>query len=311
MLLRAALLVDSWNKYHVYFFFMQFLALYAFVIFMSEVWPTKSVDWFLDYDYYGVAFHSFELGVYWLLTFILVPVACAALQLLVVGVPWSSSRTSTTSGRELDHGHVDGESLEHSRKDNTFVPLRSRYSLHGLVDRCLGRAAPARPDLVTQDSIQASPTASAPGARPRSASRRRPSRASLLHAADQSFHAPSPKAVVRVGVRVIWGARSPLPPSPRWGGWLYAAAAYVALAELPELACFYEPSAPAFVPSHSYVLVTCSRAVPAGYACRRRQPCWCNRRASPGLHHPSPLSCTSTKASSAPAARVRQGPCHF
>ena len=147
MLLRAALLVDSWNKYHVYFFFMQFLALYAFVIFMSEVWPTSSVDWFLDYDYYGVAFHSFELGVYWLLTFILVPVACAALQLLVVGVHLEFFPTVNDIGRELDHGHVDGESLEHSRKDNTFVPLRSRYSLHGLVDRCLGRAAPSRAAL--------------------------------------------------------------------------------------------------------------------------------------------------------------------
>ena len=73
---------------------------------------------------YGVAFHSFELGVYWLLTFILVPVACAALQLLVVGVHLEFFPNVNDIGRELDHGHVDGESLEHSRKDNTFVPLQ-------------------------------------------------------------------------------------------------------------------------------------------------------------------------------------------
>ena len=203
MLLRAALLVDSWNKYHVYFFFMQFLALYAFVIFMSEVWPTSSVDWFLDYDYYGVAFHSFELGVYWLLTFILVPVACAALQLLVVGVHLEFFPTVNDIGRELDHGHVDGESLEHSRKDNTFVPLRSRYSLHGLVDRCLGRAAPARPDLVTQDSIRSVSDSLGPGRAAQIGLAATPeSGFDYSHAADQSFHAPSPKASV-TGSEVI------------------------------------------------------------------------------------------------------------
>ena len=158
--------------------FMQFLALYAFVIFMSEVWPTKSVDWFLDYDYYGVAFHSFELGVYWLLTFIWCPWPAPRCSYLSWVCTWSSSRTSTTS----DGSWIMATSTARAWSTRAKITRSCRC---GRGTRCtvwwIGASAARRPRGRTSSRrtrSEASRTASAPGARPRSASRRRPSRAS-------------------------------------------------------------------------------------------------------------------------------------
>ena len=60
---------------------MQCLALYALVIFMSEVWPTKKVrtgSWIMTTM--GSRSTPSSSGSTGYLTFILVPVACAALQ---------------------------------------------------------------------------------------------------------------------------------------------------------------------------------------------------------------------------------------
>ncbi|KAH8070707.1 phospholipid-translocating ATPase [Aureococcus anophagefferens] len=128
MMARACLLVDSWNEVQLVFVVLQHLMLFTFIIFMAQAY----VAWygFLDYDYYGVAYHASS----------------------------SSASTSTSSsindiGKELDHGHVDGEHLHH-HPQHAFIRLRAPASVHALVASLFGTTDSARSTFVTRESLR-------------------------------------------------------------------------------------------------------------------------------------------------------------
>ena len=153
MMARACLLVDSWNAVQAFFVLLQHAMLFTFIIFMAQAY----VAWygFLDYDYYGVAYHTYDLPVFWLVACVLVPAVVSALQLLVLGVHLDFFPNINDIGKELDHGHVDGEHLHH-HPHHAFVPLRTKFSVHAVVEALFGPSAadPGRATLVTRDSLR-------------------------------------------------------------------------------------------------------------------------------------------------------------
>ena len=87
MMLRAMILIDSWNWLGGFCAWFQYVMLYSFTLFMAQAGPYGSrpydMNSFISYDFYGVAYRCFGSGVFWLVALILVPVACAALQLSI------------------------------------------------------------------------------------------------------------------------------------------------------------------------------------------------------------------------------------
>ena len=63
---------------------------------------------FISYEFYGVAYRCFGSGVFWLVALILVPVACAALQLTLKLLHLEYYPDVNDIGRELDKGFMDG-----------------------------------------------------------------------------------------------------------------------------------------------------------------------------------------------------------
>ncbi|KAH8074493.1 phospholipid-translocating ATPase [Aureococcus anophagefferens] len=133
------------------FVVLQHLMLFTFIIFMAQAY----VAWygFLDYDYYGVAYHAYALPVFWLVSCVLVPTVVSALQILVLGVHLDFFPSINDIGKELDHGHVDGEHLHH-HPQHAFIRLRPPASVHALVASLFGTTDSARSTFVTRESVR-------------------------------------------------------------------------------------------------------------------------------------------------------------
>ena len=109
--------------------------LYSFTLFMAQAGPYGSrpydMNSFISYEFYGVAYRCFGSGVFWLVALILVPVACAALQLSIKIVHLEWFPDVNDIGRELDKGSVsvsasiDGVgswiSAQVQRRDQAYV----------------------------------------------------------------------------------------------------------------------------------------------------------------------------------------------
>ena len=151
MMARACLLVDSWNKVQLGFVVLQHLMMFTFIIFMAQAYAA----WygFYDYDYYGVAYHAYALPVFWLVSCVLVPTVVSALQILVLGVHLDFFPSINDIGKELDHGHVDGEHLHH-HPQHAFIRLRAPASVHALVASLFGTTDSARSTFVTRESLR-------------------------------------------------------------------------------------------------------------------------------------------------------------
>ncbi|KAH8054814.1 phospholipid-translocating ATPase [Aureococcus anophagefferens] len=149
MMARACLLVDSWSEVQLVFVVLQHLMLFTFIIFMAQAY----VAWygFLDYDYYGVAYRA--RSVFWLVSCVLVPAVVSALQILVLGVHLDFFPSINDIGKELDHGHVDGEHLHH-HPQHAFIRLRPPASVHALVASLFGTTDSARSTFVTRESVR-------------------------------------------------------------------------------------------------------------------------------------------------------------
>ena len=106
--------------------------LYSFTLFMAQAGPYGSrpydMNSFISYDFYGVAYRCFGSGVFWLVALILVPVACAALQLSIKIVHLEWFPDVNDIGRELDKGYKDGTT---PTSGDAYV---AGFSLGGLFD---------------------------------------------------------------------------------------------------------------------------------------------------------------------------------
>ena len=106
--------------------------LYSFTLFMAQAGPYGSrpydMNSFISYDFYGVAYRCFGSAVFWLVALILVPVACAALQLSIKIVHLEWFPDVNDIGRELDKGYKDGTT---PTSGDAYV---AGFSLAGLFD---------------------------------------------------------------------------------------------------------------------------------------------------------------------------------
>ena len=136
---------------------------------------------FISYDFYGVAYRCFGSGVFWLVALILVPVACAALQLSIKIVHLEWFPDVNDIGRELDKGYKDGTT---PTSGDAYV---AGFSLAGLFDCKRAEAQVSHKDLAATISgmdspgrlgVQDSDQAQATG------------RYKYDHAAEKSFYAP-------------------------------------------------------------------------------------------------------------------------
>uniref|UniRef100_A0A7S3NH53 Phospholipid-transporting ATPase n=1 Tax=Aureoumbra lagunensis TaxID=44058 RepID=A0A7S3NH53_9STRA len=146
MAARAILIVNSWNAIVAICLFAQAAMLYTFILFMAQanIW--------LDYDFYGVAYHTFGLGTFWLVSFALVPATVATLQLLIHVIHLEFFPSLNDIGMEVDHGYVDG-----THKDAIdSLPLRLRSSVHELVNKFFfgTDSIKRRASLVTRESLR-------------------------------------------------------------------------------------------------------------------------------------------------------------
>lgn len=141
---RAVLLVESWNAVVCICLCFQGAMLYTFILFMAQV----SV--YVDYDFYGVAYHAFSLGTFWLVSLVLVPAAVASVQFIVLATHLELFPTINDIGKEIDHGNVDGRQVE----IDTFLPLRARGWIRDVVNRVLGVGKDASPTIVTRESLR-------------------------------------------------------------------------------------------------------------------------------------------------------------
>ncbi|KAJ8601116.1 hypothetical protein CTAYLR_008823 [Chrysophaeum taylorii] len=142
MTARAVLLVEAWNVVVFVCLALQAAMLYTFVLFMSQT----SV--YVDYDFFGVAYHAFSLGTFWLVSLAVVPATVATLQLLINAVHLEFFPTISDVGKEIDRGHVDGEHVDQ------LLPLRARQWVHTLVSRFLGVSKESSPTYITRDSLR-------------------------------------------------------------------------------------------------------------------------------------------------------------
>mmetsp|Transcript_2135 Transcript_2135/g.6523 ORF Transcript_2135/g.6523 Transcript_2135/m.6523 type:complete len:1254 (+) Transcript_2135:79-3840(+) len=143
MAARAVLLVESWNALVLTCLLFQAAMLYTFILFMAQT----SV--YLEYSFYGAAYHIFGLSTFWLISLALVPAAVTALQLLVTATHLELFPTISDIGKEIDHGHLDGRNL-----DPASLPLRARGWLRDALNALLGFSKDDLPTLVTRDSLR-------------------------------------------------------------------------------------------------------------------------------------------------------------
>lgn len=128
MMLRSVILIDSWNWLGVFCTFFQYLMLYTFTLFMAQAGPYgNEPPWFISWEFYGVAYRCYASATFWLLSLILVPVACAFLQLAIQLAHLEWFPDVNDIGRELDKGYKNGERPE---TGDAF----GRFSLGGLFD---------------------------------------------------------------------------------------------------------------------------------------------------------------------------------
>ena len=106
---------------------------------------------FISYDFYGVAYRCFGSGVFWLVALILVPVACAALQLSIKIVHLELFPDVNDIGRELDKGYKDGTT---PTSGDAYV---AGFSLAGLFDCKRAEAQVSHKDLAATISGMDSP----------------------------------------------------------------------------------------------------------------------------------------------------------
>lgn len=149
---RAVLLVESWNAVVLVCLWFQAAMLYTFIIFMAQT----SV--YVDYDYFGVAYHLLGLGPFWLVSLALVPAAVCSLQLLVHATHLEFFPTVSDIGKEIDRGHVDGEhpgGSSSSGGGQSPLPIRARGWVRDQMNRLFGLGSEQeRTTFVTRDSIR-------------------------------------------------------------------------------------------------------------------------------------------------------------
>ena len=147
MMGRALLLVDSVNVVTPLAFLGQCAMLFTFVLFMAQA------TLYLDYDYFGVAYYMYDTANFWLVAVLLVPAACAALQLLIAALHLEFLPNISDIGKELDQGHLNGRRSDADHEG--LLRLRSRFSVHSLVTHLFGSThEQARATLVTRDSLR-------------------------------------------------------------------------------------------------------------------------------------------------------------
>mmetsp|Transcript_21814 Transcript_21814/g.65378 ORF Transcript_21814/g.65378 Transcript_21814/m.65378 type:complete len:1209 (-) Transcript_21814:23-3649(-) len=120
MMVRAVILVDSWNWIVAGCAVLQVAMLYTFVIFMAQtVAEDFSPPYFVDWQFFGVAYRSYSTLTFWLVSAVLVPCAVAAVQLALQLLHLEFYADVNDIGREIDHGYSDGVSLH--KRDPYFA----------------------------------------------------------------------------------------------------------------------------------------------------------------------------------------------